>query len=140
VIVGAVLLFLFGTGIIGSEPQPCEGCRVPGEVFDAISRDPVLLPLAGATNSPIQGSARCGDSGTQTGVWRAFKRTDRDTKSLINGLSGRASRLGWKVQEKPLALAWFGKKRIAGASVQFSVFVGERGAIEAGVDAYCTEK
>jgi hypothetical protein len=151
VIVGATLLFLHGTGIIGWEPRPCEGCRVPSAVFDAISRDPVLLPLAGATNGAIEGEAWCVDSATQNGVTRTFKRTDRALKSLINDLSSRASRLGWKVTETPLADAllkaktalaftWYGEKRIAGATVQLSVFAFERGAIQANLYADCTEQ
>jgi hypothetical protein len=84
-------------------------------------------------------------------VRRTFNRTDRDLKSLINDLSSRASRLGWKVTETPLADAslkaktaiaftWYGEKRIAGATVQLSVFAFERGAIQANLYADCTEK
>ena len=151
VVVGATLLFLYATGIIGSGPRPCEGCRVPSAVFAAISRDPVLLPLAGATNGAIQGEAQCYDSATQNGVTRTFKSTDRDTKSLISDVASRASRLGWKAKATPLAysslnakkpqlpFAWFGVKRVAGASVHLLAVV-ERGAIEASLIADCTEK
>lgn len=146
VIVGATLLFLNGV-----EPRACERCRVPSAVFEAISRDPVLLPLAGATNGAIEGEARCVDSATQNGVTRTFKRTDRNLQSLINDVTSRASRLGWKAKDPPLADAWlkaktalaftwYGEKRIAGATVQLSVFAFERGAIQANLDADCTEK
>jgi hypothetical protein len=39
-----------------------------------------------------------------------------------------------------LAFTWYGEKRIAGATVKLSVFAFERGAIQANLDADCTQK